>query len=54
MDTPAPKRLGVKASGGVRTYADLVRMVQAGATRVGSSNSVNIVEEARGMASGKR
>src|ERR1051325_2855328 len=52
--TVAPKRLGVKASGGVRTYADLVRMVQAGATRVGSSNSVNIVEEARGMASGKR
>jgi deoxyribose-phosphate aldolase len=52
--TVAPKRLGVKASGGVRTYADLVRMVQAGATRVGSSNSVNIVEEARQMASGKR
>src|SRR5262249_9739904 len=52
--TVAPKRLGVKASGGVRTYADLVRMVQAGATRVGSSNSVNIVEEARALASGKR
>ena len=52
--TVAPKRLGVKASGGVRTYADLVRMVQAGATRVGASSSVNIVEEARGMASGKR
>jgi deoxyribose-phosphate aldolase len=52
--TVAPKKLGVKASGGVRTYADLVKMVQAGATRVGSSNSVNIVEEARQMASGKR
>ncbi len=52
--TVAPKRLGVKASGGVRSYADLVRMVQAGATRVGSSNSVNIVQEARQMASGKR
>ena len=52
--TVAPKRLGVKASGGVRTYADLVRMVQAGATRVGASSSVNIVEEARQMASGKR
>ena len=52
--TVAPRRLGVKASGGVRTYADVVKMVQAGATRVGSSNSVNIVQEARGMASGKR
>jgi deoxyribose-phosphate aldolase len=52
--TVAPRRLGVKASGGVRSYADVVKMVQAGATRVGSSNSVNIVQEARGMASGKR
>jgi deoxyribose-phosphate aldolase len=52
--TVAPRRLGVKASGGVRSYADVVKMVQAGATRVGSSNSVNIVEEARQMASGKR
>jgi deoxyribose-phosphate aldolase len=52
--TVAPKKLGVKASGGVRSYADLVKMVQAGATRVGSSNSVNIVQEARQMASGKR
>ena len=52
--TVAPKKLGVKASGGVRSYADLVTMVQAGATRVGSSNSVNIVQEARQMASGKR
>jgi deoxyribose-phosphate aldolase len=52
--TVAPRKLGVKASGGVRTYADVVKMVQAGATRVGSSNSVNIVQEARQLASGKR
>ena len=51
--TVAPRKLGVKASGGVRTYADLLKMVEAGATRVGSSNSVKIVEEAR-AASGKR
>jgi len=44
--TVAPRKLGVKASGGVRTYADLMKMVQAGATRVGSSNSVKILEEA--------
>jgi deoxyribose-phosphate aldolase len=52
--TVAPRKLGVKASGGVRTYADLLKMVEAGATRVGSSNSVKIVEEARAAASGKR
>jgi deoxyribose-phosphate aldolase len=45
--TVAARRLGVKAAGGIRSYADLVRMVQAGATRVGSSNSVKIMEEAR-------
>jgi deoxyribose-phosphate aldolase len=44
--TVAPKKLGVKASGGVRTYADLVKMVQAGATRIGCSSSVKIMEEA--------
>ncbi len=52
--TVAPRKLGVKAAGGVRTYDDLVKMVQAGATRIGSSNSVKIVEEARQKASGKR
>ena len=35
--------LGVKASGGVRTYSDVVAMVKAGATRVGASSSVAIV-----------
>jgi len=48
--TVAPRKLGVKASGGVRTYDDVVKMVQAGATRVGSSNSVKIVEEAMKLA----
>ncbi|MFZ2493069.1 MAG: deoxyribose-phosphate aldolase [Thermoanaerobaculia bacterium] len=51
--TVAPRKLGVKASGGVRTYADVLKMVEAGATRIGSSNSVKIVEEAR-AAYGKR
>lgn len=48
----APKKLGVKASGGVRTYADVVKMVNAGATRVGCSSSVKIMEEARAAAAG--
>jgi deoxyribose-phosphate aldolase len=41
------EEIGVKASGGIRTLDDLLRMVDAGATRIGSSNSVKIVEEAR-------
>ena len=44
--TVAPKKLGVKASGGVRTYADAMKMIRAGATRVGSSNSVKMMDEA--------
>ena len=48
--TVAPKKLGVKASGGIRTLADLVKMVKAGATRVGASASVKILEEARAAA----
>ncbi len=35
--------MGVKASGGVRTAADALAMVRAGASRIGSSSSVAIV-----------
>jgi len=34
---------GVKASGGIRTASDALRMVQAGAARIGASASVGIV-----------
>ena len=40
--------LGVKAAGGVRSLADLLKMVAAGATRVGTSSSVRIMKEAAG------
>jgi deoxyribose-phosphate aldolase len=40
--------MGVKASGGIRTYADVQEMVAAGATRIGASAGVRIVEEAVG------
>jgi len=36
--------MGVKASGGIRTLDDLRGMVAAGATRVGASSSVKIIE----------
>ena len=38
--------IGVKASGGVRTFDDLKKMVCAGATRIGASASVKIMEQA--------
>jgi deoxyribose-phosphate aldolase len=38
--------MGVKASGGIRTFSDLKKMVAAGATRIGASASVKIIEEA--------
>ena len=40
--------LGVKASGGVRSYADAQKMVAAGATRIGTSAGIKIVQEAAG------
>jgi len=39
--------MGVKASGGVKTLADLLKMVDAGASRIGTSNGVGIVREAQ-------
>ena len=35
--------MGVKASGGIRTYADAVRMLNAGASRLGCSAGIAIV-----------
>ena len=39
-------KMGVKASGGIRSYADARKMIAAGASRIGASASVKIVEEA--------
>jgi deoxyribose-phosphate aldolase len=39
--------MGVKAAGGIRSLEELRRMVAAGATRIGASASVRILEEAR-------
>ena len=40
--------MGVKAAGGVRDLEGLKAMVAAGATRVGASAGVKIVQQARG------
>jgi deoxyribose-phosphate aldolase len=41
----AGARSGVKASGGIRTLADVRTMLEAGANRIGASSSVAIVRE---------
>ena len=44
-------QVGVKAAGGIRSRADLERMVRAGANRIGTSSGVGIMQEyARGQA----
>ncbi|MFW5747987.1 MAG: deoxyribose-phosphate aldolase [Chloroflexota bacterium] len=42
-ETVGPK-MGVKASGGVRTYEDALAVVEAGATRIGASSGIAIVQ----------
>jgi len=37
-------QLGVKAAGGIKTIDDLMDMVRAGATRIGTSSSVDILQ----------
>lgn len=44
--------MGVKASGGVRTYDDAVRMMNAGANRLGCSSSVQVVTGKGGSGGG--
>ena len=44
-ETVGPE-MGVKASGGIRTLEELLRMVEAGANRIGASAGVRIVEAA--------
>jgi len=38
--------IGVKASGGIRTYEDAIAMIESGATRLGTSSGVAIVKGA--------
>ena len=46
--------MGVKASGGIRTYEDATRMIAAGATRIGASASVAIVTQRNTGPAGKK
>ena len=42
-------RIKVKASGGIRDYQTAIKMIQAGADRIGTSSGVNIVQEMRDL-----
>ena len=44
-------QMGVKASGGVRTYEDAASMIKAGATRIGASAGVKIIQGPGGQVS---
>ncbi len=39
------RNIGVKASGGIRTFGDAQALIDAGATRLGTSSGVNILKE---------
>lgn len=42
-----PKRIGIKAAGGIRTLAFAKELIEAGATRLGCSESMQLVRESR-------
>lgn len=43
MKSVVGDKMGVKAAGGIRTYEQAVKMIEAGATRIGTSSGVSIV-----------
>ena len=40
-------KMGVKASGGIKTYEDAIRMINAGANRLGTSSGIAIMKSAK-------
>lgn len=45
MRSVLPKEIKIKASGGIRNRADAIKMIEAGASRLGSSSGVSIMQE---------
>lgn len=39
-------KMGVKASGGIKTYEDAIKMINAGANRLGTSSGIAIIKSA--------
>lgn len=42
-----PSSIGIKASGGIKTYEQAVKLIEAGADRIGTSSGVQIMEAAQ-------
>jgi deoxyribose-phosphate aldolase len=47
MRSVLPKNVGIKASGGIKTYEQALRLIEAGADRIGTSSGVKILESLR-------
>ncbi len=48
MSRAAGSFMGVKASGGIRSLKDALAMIEAGATRIGTSSGIKIIKELEG------
>lgn len=48
MRANLPSSVGIKASGGIKTYEQAVQLIKAGADRIGTSSGVDIVEASKG------
>ncbi len=44
-----PARIGIKASGGIRTFDSVKELIDAGATRIGCSSSLQIMKEFKAL-----
>ena len=47
MRRSLPQRVGIKASGGIRTYEQVTEMILAGASRIGTSSAISIIESTK-------
>lgn len=45
MKKALPPTVGVKASGGIKTYQQVLEMIKAGANRIGTSSGVSIIQQ---------
>jgi deoxyribose-phosphate aldolase len=44
MKENLPPAVGIKASGGIKTFHDAKSMIEAGASRIGTSSAVSIIQ----------
>ncbi|MGL4562230.1 MAG: deoxyribose-phosphate aldolase [Brevinema sp.] len=49
MKATVGNKLKIKAAGGIKTYKDAQQLIQAGADRIGTSNSINIINQTPGL-----